>query len=123
MAAGIQVLPLACELLWEPLNPTALFQFLSHPVGPIPGRIREALARTVADTPGIGSNTWEEAITASLDREDLAQRNKLEKSLRYWLESPRFAPDIGVDSRTLSEQREESPTGCRRRGRVMTTPA
>ncbi len=68
-----QVLPLACELLWEPLNPTALFQFLSHPVGPIPGRIRATLAQTVANTPGIGSAAWEEAITASLESEDKAE--------------------------------------------------
>lgn len=97
-----QVLPLACELLWEPLNPTALFQFLSHPVGPIPGRIRQALARTVANTPGIGSAAWEAAITASLDEEEPAKRKQLEKNLRYWLESPRFAPEAGVDGQTLS---------------------
>ncbi|MBK6740472.1 MAG: PD-(D/E)XK nuclease family protein [Haliea sp.] len=102
-----QVLPLACELLWEPLNPTALFQFLSHPVGPIPRPIRNALARTVADTPGIGSAAWEDAITASLDTEEPAQRKKLEKSLRYWLESPRFAPDVGVDSETLIKRAQE----------------
>ncbi len=102
-----QVLPLACELLWEPLNPTALFQFLSHPVGPIPRPIREALARTVADTPGIGSTAWEDAISASLDKEEPPQRKKLEKALRYWLESPRFAPDTGVDSRTLSERAQK----------------
>lgn len=102
-----QVLPLACELLWEPLNPTALFQFLSHPVGPIPRPIRDALARTVADTPGIGSAAWEDAITASLDTEEPAQRKKLEKSLRYWLESPRFAPDFGVDSETLIKRAQE----------------
>ncbi len=99
-----QVLPLACELLWEPLNPTALFQFLSHPVGPIPARIREPLARTVADVPGIGSDVWEAAITASLEHEDKPQRKKLEENLRYWLESPRFSPQTGVDSETLSQR-------------------
>lgn len=102
-----QVLPLACELLWEPLNPTALFQFLSHPVGPIPGRVRDALARTVAETPGIGSADWEDAIAASLAEEEPSKRKKLEKSLRYWLESPRFAPESGVDSQTLSERAQQ----------------
>ena len=99
-----QVLPLACELLWEPLNPTALFQFLSHPVGPVPARIREPLARTVADVPGIGSEAWEAAISASLEHEDKPQRKKLEENLRYWLESPRFPPQQGVDSETLSQR-------------------
>jgi len=97
-----QVLPLACELLWEPLNPTALFQFLSHSVGPIPGRVRAALARTVASTPGIGSPAWEDAIREALEQEDEARRGTLEQAIRYWLESPRFSPQRGVDSATLS---------------------
>lgn len=96
-----QVLPLACELLWEPLNPTALFQFLSHPVGPIPARIREALARVVAATPGIGSTAWHDAVTLSLADEDDAGRERLRQAVRYWLESPRFSPRSGVDSNTL----------------------
>ena len=99
-----QVLPLACELLWEPLNPAALLQFLSHPVGPIPRHVREKLAQTVARTPGIGSQAWEDAISASLEDEDQPKRQSLTKRLRYWLQSPRFAPQDGVDSATLSER-------------------
>lgn len=99
-----QVLPLACELLWEPLNPTALFQFLSHPVGPIPGRVRAALAQTVANTPGIGSRAWEDTITASVAQQDEASRAQLAERIHYWLQSPRFSPHAGVDSATLSER-------------------
>ena len=99
-----QVLPLACELLWAPLNPTALFQFLSHSVGPIPARIRERLAQTVASTPGIGSAAWEKVIAESLERETPSKREKLEQDLRYWLESPRFSPSVGVDSSILAQR-------------------
>jgi hypothetical protein len=99
-----QVLPLACELLWEPLNPTALLQFLSHPVGPLPRRIREKLAGTVASVPGIGSNAWQDAITASLADEEDSKRKKLTAELRYWLDSPRSSPQAGIDSSTLSER-------------------
>jgi RecB family exonuclease len=99
-----QVLPLACELLWEPLNPTALFQFLSHSVGPIPRRIREKLAQTVANTPGIGSENWERTIAQCLDDEDETKRAKLLDNIRYWLESPRFSPVTGIDSQTLSQR-------------------
>jgi ATP-dependent helicase/nuclease subunit B len=102
-----QVLPLACELLWEPLNPTALFQFLSHSVGPIPGRIREKLAQTVANTPGIGSKDWEQAIAHALENEDEAIRDKLQQSIRYWLESPRFPIQTGVDSHTLAQRAQK----------------
>jgi ATP-dependent helicase/nuclease subunit B len=97
-----QVLPLACELLWEPLNPNALLQFLSHPVGPIPARVRETLARTVASLPGIGSAAWRNAIAERLAEEDEPNRKKIAEELRYWLESPRFSPHSGVDSDTLS---------------------
>jgi RecB family exonuclease len=99
-----QVLPLACELLWEPLNPTALFQFLSHSVGPIPERVREKLAQTVASTPGIGSETWREAINRSLENEDENKHEQLREKIRYWLESPRYSPQTGVDSATLAQR-------------------
>jgi ATP-dependent helicase/nuclease subunit B len=99
-----QVLPMACELLWDPLNPTALFQFLSHAVGPIPARIREKLAQTVSQLPGIGSEQWEETIRNCIDKEDRDEQERLEQSIRYWLESPRFKIEVGIDSRTLTER-------------------
>ena len=60
--------------------------------------------RTVVDIPGIGSQAWEDAIAASLEYEDKRKRKKLEQSLRYWLESPRFPALAGVDSETLAER-------------------
>ena len=99
-----QVLPLACELLWEPLNPTALFQFLSHAVSPIPARQREVLANTAASVPGIGSEAWENAIAQCLEAEEEKDRQRFEDNIRYWLESPRHAPQTGVDSAILAER-------------------
>lgn len=52
----LQVLPLALELVWEPLNFYALLQFLSHSVSPVPGFARFKLAGIVADRPGIGGD-------------------------------------------------------------------
>ena len=100
-----QVLPLACELLWAPLNPTALFQFLSHSMGPIPARHRDKLAQAVAQMPGIGSGEWKAAIEACLETEtDEKKQRRVEDNILYWLESPRFEPQIGVDSNTLSQR-------------------
>jgi ATP-dependent helicase/nuclease subunit B len=99
-----QVLPLACELLWEPLNPTVLFQFLSHSVGPIPARFCERLAQTVASLPGIGSDEWEAAVASCLESEEERTRKRHEENIRYWLEPPKFAPQTGVDSVTLAER-------------------
>jgi ATP-dependent helicase/nuclease subunit B len=99
-----QVLPLACELLWEPLNPTALFQFLSHPVGPLPARQRELLASTVAGVPGIGSAQWQEAVARCLEREEEKARKRHLGNIHYWLESPRFPPGSGVPAAILAER-------------------
>ena len=99
-----QVLPLACELLWEPLNPTALFQFLSHSLGPIPARFREKLARTAANVPGIGGEEWESSIEQCLENEDEKVKKTHEKNIRYWLESPRHSAQTGVDSTTLANR-------------------
>ena len=99
-----QVLPLACELLWEPLNPTALLQFLSHSVGPIPARFRELLAQTVADVPGIGGTDWEAAIDRCLESEEGTTKKRHNTNIRYWLESPRFPPQTGVSSAILAER-------------------
>lgn len=99
-----QVLPLALELLWSPLNLTALFQFLSHPVGPLPRRLRARLAATVADTPGIGSSAWQETLENGLATEASEQRDTLRARAEYWLQAPRFQPETGVDSATLAER-------------------
>jgi RecB family exonuclease len=99
-----QVLPLACELLWEPLNANALFQFLSHPIGPIPARFREKLAQTAADNPGIGSDAWNETLNRCLEKEEEDKRQRHVDNIQYWLQSPRFSPNRGVDSQTLIER-------------------
>lgn len=95
-----QVLPLACELLWQPLNPAALFQFLAHPVGPLPQPVRRALARTVAAVPGIGSPAWEAAVADCLA--DPEADHRLQEAMAFWLQPERFAPDSGVPGTQLA---------------------
>ena len=102
-----QVLPLAFELLWAPLNPKALLQFLSHPVGPIPARIRKRLARTVAHTPGIGGEDWQKTVKTCLEKEDEDKRDKEAAKIDYWLRSERFDPKQGIDSDTLFDRAEK----------------
>lgn len=102
-----QVLPLAYELLWKPLSPKALLQFLSHPVGPIPARICKHLAQVVANTPGIDSEAWKETVKACLEREDEDKRDKEAAKIDYWLRCDRFDPEQGIDSDTLFERAEK----------------
>ena len=61
-----QVLKLALALLWEPLDPHLLLQFLLHPVGPLPRDIRSTLADAVSQSPGIGGEAWQAAIEKAL---------------------------------------------------------
>ena len=61
--AASQVLKLAFALIWQPLDPHRLLQFLIHPVNPLPWRVRGRLARAVASQPGVGGPAWQQAMT------------------------------------------------------------
>ncbi|MDO8863331.1 PD-(D/E)XK nuclease family protein [Haliea sp. E1-2-M8] len=116
-----QLLPLACELLWQPLNPTALFQFLSHPVGPLPQPVRRTLARTVAAVPGIGSPAWESAVADCLAAAEDGQI--LEEAIAFWLQPERFAPDSGVPGAQLAARARRVAEWLLRAREASTDPA
>ena len=99
---ALQVLPLALHLLWEPLDPGALLQFLTHPVGPLAARVRRRLAKAVSESPGVGGRSWQEAIKKIRETEkekrgaDEKEIKKLLKEIDYWLTSPRYDPEKGA---------------------------
>jgi len=96
---AFQVLPLCFELLWQPLDPHILLQFLNHPVGPLPRRIRESLSRVVASQPGIGGEYWQEKINEILKDEaesDPKKAKKLKEQVDYWLHSQQYKPEEGL---------------------------
>ncbi|HEX7038333.1 MAG TPA: PD-(D/E)XK nuclease family protein [Pseudomonadales bacterium] len=104
-----QVLKLALGLLWEPLDPHLLLQFLIHPVGPVPAGLRRTLAEAVARQPGVGGAAW----TAALERLEERRREKgagrdaidAERALvTYWFESPRHDPAAGAPLAVLVER-------------------
>jgi len=98
----LQVLSIALELLWEPLNPQVLLQLLMHPMGFLPGRIRYPLAKVVADAPGIGGEQWQQTLSSLLEKEKTrddysAERyQQLEADLQYWFASERYTPEQGL---------------------------
>jgi len=55
---ALQLLPLFLELLWKPLNFSALIEFLTHPICPLPGKVRRQFAQLLSQYPGIGSPRW-----------------------------------------------------------------
>ena len=62
--AASQVVKLALALVWEPLDPHRLLQFLIHPLSPLPWKARTRLAQAVAAQPGIGGPEWRMAMAA-----------------------------------------------------------
>ena len=60
--AASQVVKLALALVWEPLDPHRLLQFLIHPLSPLPWQARTRLAQAVAAQPGVGGPEWNKAM-------------------------------------------------------------
>ncbi|MEH6628624.1 MAG: PD-(D/E)XK nuclease family protein [Motiliproteus sp.] len=94
-----QILPLAYELCWQPLNPLALLQFLSHPLGPLPPRLRSRLAKVVGEEPGIGGEAWKNCIDqflTELAEENSEQAASVSAKIEFWLHGERFDPETGM---------------------------
>jgi len=98
----LQVLPIALELLWEPLNPEVLLQLLMHPVGLLPGRIRHPLASVVSGAPGIGGEQWRQTLTDLLKKEKNRKNysddrfKQLQADLEYWFSCDSYTPEEGL---------------------------
>ncbi|MBK7664319.1 MAG: PD-(D/E)XK nuclease family protein [Sterolibacteriaceae bacterium] len=103
LAPALQVLPLALATVWEPLDVYALLQFLSHPIGPVPGYARRRLAEVVAQFPGIGGPRWREAVEEIVRRHpELAA--DLRQALAFWVEHTRYDPEQGAPISALLER-------------------
>ncbi len=92
--AASQVLKLALALIWEPLDPHRLLQFLIHPVSPLSWFVRSRLAEAVAAEPGIGGPAWRAAMT---DIDDPA-------NVDFWVAPPRFSVANGAPVAVLRER-------------------
>ena len=108
--AVAQVLKLCLGLVWEPISPHLLLQFLIHPVGPLPAHARSTLAEAVASEPGIGGTAWRKALATIAERmqskfgRSPADTQKLREDITYWLECERFEPNTGAPINMLIEQ-------------------
>src|SRR5439155_23107468 len=106
-----QVLLLALRLRWQPLDPRALLEFLTHPVCPVTRRLRHRLAKAVATSPGIGGPNWNAAVEAV--RESTRQETdasaqgealqRIEQDLARWLLCERFDEKADAPGAILSE--------------------
>ena len=90
---ALQVLPLALDLLWAPLNFQALVQFLTHPVCPIPGFARKRLAEKISRAPGIGGADWRTAldeIDAHYRKLSDERADQVREAITAWIEPIRY---------------------------------
>ena len=119
--AVTQVLKLVLSLVWKPLGPRALLQFLLHPVGPLPRHARSLLADAVAAEPGVGGRAWQATLERIAER---AAENandgdeggeKLVDDIRWWLECERYAADRGAPIPVLVERAQRTAAWLVRR--------
>jgi hypothetical protein len=97
---ALQVLPLALEILWEPLNFYGLLQFLTHSICPVPAYARYKLAGKLAERPGIGGASWE-LMLDEIDEHygDVGTEAALaaRKKIAFWVEHRRYDEAKGAD--------------------------
>lgn len=86
----LQVLPLALRLLWEPVDPAILLDFLCLPVSPIPRKAAGRLAEALVEQPGYGSDAWQKTV-AELTEQGADPEGDLRKRLNSWFEIQRYA--------------------------------
>lgn len=105
----LQLLPLLCELLWEPLDPYRLLELLSLPVTPIPRIAGRKLSEAVASSPGIGGKGWKaalkeiEALLLEDTAEGAAKWQWIRETIAEWLETRRYPLAEGVPKEALVE--------------------
>lgn len=93
--AASQVVKLALALVWEPLDPHRLLQFLIHPLSPLPWKARTRLAQAVAAQPGIGGPEWNKAVG------DVAEHAA---DIRFWTTPERHPVAQGAPVEALRER-------------------
>ena len=93
---------MALRMLWKPIDPNLLLQFLAHPVGPLPKRVRYPLAQVVAESPGLGGRPWKKALNKIFEQEETERGAKsdeidnLRDRITFWLDPERFETDQGI---------------------------
>lgn len=100
----LQLLPLAIDLLWEPLNPETLLEFLLLPYAPIPRGLRRALAAVVADSPGMNGTSWNSTLKKLLEKDDEPSQKKIKLDIDLWLNPQRFTVFEGIPIEVLQHR-------------------
>ena len=91
----LQLLPMALDLLWAPLDFKILLSFLSHPVSPVRHYARRQLAGKLAAQPGIGGVQWDKVLNR-IDEHYGDDAPVIREQISTWIDHPRFNQNDGV---------------------------
>ena len=112
--AVTQFLKLGLGLVWKPVSPQLLLQFLVHPVGPLRRHVRAALADAMAAQPGIGGTAWRQAL-ARIDRHmrenfgaDEREIGRVHEAIELWLGCERWHPREGAPVRAIAARTQRA---------------
>ena len=98
----LQMLPILVDLLWEPLNPFRLIEFLGLPETPFPHWVARRLAEVVAVAPGVGGATWRKKVAeiesnwAERLGDNRSGAATLKELIASWLETTRYQQSTGI---------------------------
>lgn len=93
---ALQLLPLALELMWQPLDVNSLLEFLTHSMAPIDWLAARSLAQAVARTPGIGGGSWNRALNQAVMGHDAEITQRITAAVDFWLKHERHDRDQGL---------------------------
>lgn len=94
---ALQVLPLTLALCWKPVDPQALLDFLTLPLGPIPGSVASRFTNALTQEPGLGSNAWEK-VREELCSQEKDPEGKVSNKLNSWLYGDRTPKGENIPS-------------------------
>jgi hypothetical protein len=115
------------QLLWDPIDPDRLLEFLTLPDNPLPQGLCRRLAEVVSEKPGRQSEDWFHAIEKYLTRVETHngkdEREKLQQKVDYWLHHELYPEDQGIPVEVLQRQMQALRQWAITKSQNITNPA
>ncbi|MBK8556029.1 MAG: PD-(D/E)XK nuclease family protein [Lewinellaceae bacterium] len=88
---SLQVLKLAPAFLWEPVDVFKIMEFVTLPLKPLEDGLAQAVARVMAEKPGLFSDNWFAAVLGYLESE--AADQEASRQYDFWFKRKRYPID------------------------------
>lgn len=103
---SLQILKLATNFLWQPMDPYRLLEFVSLQIKPLNSELAWRIGKSIAQFPGIKGPRWTAMINQffrELEIEDPSQFNEVRSQYEFWFERPTFTHQSGAPIETVLE--------------------